>query len=92
MNDRSARSVLTLDSHSRDLCRLILRELEGHSRGHLGSSMSLVEILRVLFDNYLNYRTDNPCWPNRNRFILSKGHGCLAIYAVLADKGFFSDV
>ena len=73
MNNRSARSVLTLDSHSRDLCRLTLRELEGHSRGHLESSMSLVEILRVLFDNYLNYRPNDPCWPDRDHFILIKG-------------------
>jgi transketolase len=90
MNDRSAKSVLTLDSRSRDLRRLILRALKGGNRGHLGAAMSLVEILRVLFDHYLNYRSDDPCWPDRDRFILSKGHGCLALYAVLVDKGFFS--
>jgi len=67
-----------------------VRALIGGNRGHLGSSMSLVEILRVLFDHYLRYESDDPKWPDRDRFILSKGHGCLALYALLADKGFFS--
>ena len=67
-----------------------MRALIGGNRGHLGSSMSLVEILRVLFDHYLRYESDDPKWPDRDRFILSKGHGCLALYALLADKGFFS--
>ncbi len=51
--------------------------------------MSLVEILRVLYDDVLRVRPDEPKWPNRDRFLLSKGHGCLGLYAVLADKGFF---
>ena len=51
--------------------------------------MSLVEILRVLYDSYLRFQPANPGWPERDRLILSKGHGCLALYAILADKGFF---
>jgi transketolase len=51
--------------------------------------MSLVEILRVLFDDVLRYRPHEPSWPERDRCILSKGHGCLALYAILADKGYF---
>ena len=45
--------------------------------------------MRVLYDDVLNFRADEPDWPDRDRCILSKGHGCLALYAVLADKGFF---
>ena len=48
-----------------------------------------IEILRVLYDDVLRYRPQEPKWPGRDRCILSKGHGCLALYAVLADKGFF---
>lgn len=59
------------------------------SRGHLGSACSLVEILRVLYDEILRYDPKQPHWPLRDRCILSKGHGCLALYAILADKGFF---
>jgi transketolase len=51
--------------------------------------MSLIEILRVLYDDVLRYRPEDPRWQDRDRFILSKGHGCLAQYALLADKGFF---
>ena len=79
-----------MDSRSKDLRRIIVSALEGGRRGHLGSSMSIVEILRVLYDSFLSFRPDGPLWADRDRFILSKGHGCLALYAVLADKGFFS--
>lgn len=58
-------------------------------RGHVGPALSLVEILRVLYDDVLSYRANAPAWDGRDRCILSKGHGCLALYAVLADKGFF---
>lgn len=78
-----------LDERSRHLRRLILRGLAGGGRGHIGSSLSLVEILRVLYDDVLAYRPEEPRWADRDRMILSKGHGCLALYAILADKGFF---
>jgi transketolase len=77
-----------LDDRSKYLRRLILRGLAGGGRGHVGSSMSLVEILRVLYDDVLRYRPAEPKWPGRDRMILSKGHGCLALYALLADKEF----
>lgn len=51
--------------------------------------MSLIEIVRVLYDDVLRFRPTDPSWEGRDRFILSKGHGCLALYAALADKGFF---
>jgi len=77
-----------LDERSRYLRRLVVRALDGGERGHLGSSMSLIEIIRVLYDDFLNYKVEKPLWKDRDRFILSKGHGCLALYALLADKGF----
>src|ERR1700679_2292188 len=79
-----------LDERSKHLRRLAVRTLHGGERGHVGSSMSLIEILRVLYDDVLRFRPDEPRWPGRDRMILSKGHGCLALYAVLADKGFIS--
>ncbi|TWA61043.1 transketolase subunit A [Azospirillum brasilense] len=78
-----------MDERSRYLRRRIIDALEGGGRGHIGSSLSLVEILRVLYDDVLRVRPDEPGWPDRDRCILSKGHGCLTWYAVLADKGFF---
>ena len=79
-----------MDQRSKLLRRLIVQALEGGGRGHIGSSLSLVEILRVLYDSILSYRPQDPNWTGRDRLILSKGHGCLALYAILADKGFFS--
>ena len=78
-----------MDQKSKQLRRSIIDALEGGRRGHLGSSMSMVEILRVLYDSFLQFRPQEPLWVDRDRFVLSKGHGCLALYAILADKGFF---
>ena len=65
--------------------------LASSKRGHLGSAFSITEILLVLYDRILKYRPDEPEWPNRDRFILSKGQGCLSYYAILAEKGFFPE-
>jgi len=62
--------------------------LEVSRRGHVGSTFSLIEMLRVLYDDVLKYDAKNPQWSQRDRFILSKGQGCLAFYVMLADKGF----
>jgi transketolase len=82
-------TVKSLDARSLQLRRSIIDTYVTAKRGHIGSAFSLVEILRVLYDDVLRYDAANPRWPQRDRFILSKGHGCLALYAVLADKGFF---
>jgi transketolase len=88
MNDPIA---TRLDSRSLALRRTIVRTLEAGQRGHVGAAFSLVEILRVLYDDVLKYDARNPRWAGRDRFVLSKGHGCLALYAILADKGFFPE-
>jgi transketolase len=80
---RSPKS-LPLDERS-----IYLRPLVGGGRGHIGSSLSPIEVLRVLYDDVLRHRPNEPNWPGRDRCILSKGHGCLALYALLADKGYF---
>jgi transketolase len=56
---------------------------------HIGSSLSMVELLAVLYTNILRVKPDQPDWAGRDRFILSKGHGCAAYYAILAEVGFF---
>ncbi len=80
---------MDLDERSKYLRKIIVDILSVDKRGHIGSALSLIEILRVLFDSFLVYDPNNPQWEHRDRFILSKGHGCLALYAILADKGFF---
>ena len=81
---------IRLDDRSRYLRELVIQALEGGGRGHVGSTLSLIEIFRVLYDDILRVRPHEPDWPERDRCILSKGHGCLALYALLADKGFFA--
>lgn len=80
---------MKLDVRSLYLRKLILEGYTTARRGHLGSYLSLVEILRVLYDDILRVDPKRPHWPDRDRFILSKGHGSLALYAILADRGFF---
>lgn len=59
-------------------------------RGHLGGSLSCVEILVALYiGGLLRVEPSNPNWENRDRFILSKGHANNSLYVVLAEKGFF---
>ena len=77
------------DYRSAQIRKQIVDILSCSRRGHLGSALSIVEIIRVLYDDILQYDPKNPVWPQRDRFILSKGHGCLALYVLLADKGFY---
>ena len=66
----------------------MVQVLKAGRSGHIGSALSLVELLRVLYDDVLRYDPKNSKWPSRDRCLLSKGHGCLALYVILADKGF----
>ena len=81
--------LIKLDKRSLYLRSLVAECLFGGGRGHMGSAMSLIEILRVLYDDILRYNGKKPNDKKRDRLILSKGHGCLALYALLADKNFF---
>jgi transketolase len=56
--------------------------------GHIPSAFSIVEILCVLYDKYLRFDSKKPQWDGRDYFILSKGHGCTALYVLLANYGF----
>jgi transketolase len=56
---------------------------------HIGSSLSTADLLAVLYGGFLRFDPQRPDWPDRDRFILSKGHGCAALYAVLAECGYF---
>lgn len=86
----SQEEKIKLDKRSLFLRSLVVDCLFGGGRGHMGSAMSLIEILRVLYDKILKYNPKRPKDENRDRLILSKGHGCLALYAILADKKFFN--
>ena len=82
-------SRAALDARSAHLRRAILDVVRLSRRGHVGSAFSVVEILRVLYDDILRCDPARPDRHDRDRFILSKGHGCLALYVQLAERGFF---
>ena len=57
--------------------------------GHPGGSLSAIDIMAALYFRVLRHDPQDPRWPDRDRFILSKGHCCPALYAVLAESGYF---
>jgi transketolase len=57
---------------------------------HVGSILSIADILAVLYGSVLNVKSDKPRWPQRDRFILSKGHAGAGVYAALAESGFMT--
>lgn len=71
------------------LKRQILGAARAAGEGHLASSFSVLDILWTLYDRVLNICPQDPKSEDRDRFILSKGHASLGLYAVLAEKGFF---
>ena len=68
----------------------VLDMLKLAGSGHLGGSFSAAEILSTLFNHELKIDASNPNWTERDRFILSKGHGNPGLYAILCQKAFFS--
>lgn len=67
----------------------VIRMLTEAGSGHPGGSLSAVEIITALFFHKMRHRPDDPFWPDRDRFILSKGHCCPILYAALAKTGYF---
>ena len=67
----------------------VLKMVHYGQASHVGSSLSTVDLLAVLYGGVLRVDASRPEWPDRDRFILSKGHACAAVYAVLAERGFF---
>ena len=77
-----------LELKSWDLRRDIVDIIMAGGGGHIGGDMSVLNTLLVLYKNHLNITPDTTEDPNRDRFVLSKGHAVEALYAVLADCGF----
>ena len=67
----------------------ILEQVHAASSGHPGGSLSIAEIITYLYFEEMNVDPANPKWADRDRFVLSKGHTAPALYAVLAEKGYF---
>jgi len=74
---------------SRRIRMQVLQMTHRAKSSHVGSCFSIVDLLTVLYMKVLRVRPDEPDWPDRDRFLLSKGHGAAALYATLAERGFF---
>ncbi|MBI5195199.1 MAG: transketolase [Nitrospirae bacterium] len=59
--------------------------------GHIPSAFSIIDIISVLYKNFLKFNAKNHMWEDRDYFILSKGHGCLALYVILKEHGFLTE-
>lgn len=67
----------------------IFRMIHEAGDGHPGPSLSAADLITALYFDIMNIDPENPQWPDRDRFVLSKGHACPALYAALARKGYF---
>lgn len=80
------------ESFARRLRAQALRMVHRAKASHIGSALSIADIVAVLYapeGGLLRLRPQEPDWPGRDRFLLSKGHACVAVYAALAERGFF---
>ena len=81
--------VLRLKKQSNEIRKLIIRMLTKAGSGHPGGSLSSTEIIACLFFEVMRHDAQSPEWPDRDRFHLSKGHCCPALYSALAISGYF---
>ena len=85
----SSASVTEMEQVAKRLRRHIISMTGRAGSGHPGGSLSAVEIVAALYFKVLRHRPSDPCWPERDRFILSKGHAAPLLYAVLVKAGYF---
>jgi transketolase len=85
----SADTLAILGAKATQIRREILTMVHRANSGHVGGSLGATELLVALYYHLMNHRPHEPDWPDRDRFILSKGHCTPVIYAVLADCGYF---
>ncbi len=85
-------SIEQLREHARALRRDVVTMIGTAESGHPGGSLSAADIMAVLYFSVLRHRPDDPWWTERDRFVLSKGHGAPVLYAALARSGYFPGV
>ena len=82
-------NVKALQKIALEVRKDIIEAVYSAKSGHPGGSLSIADILTVLYFNQMNIDEKRPEDPNRDRLVLSKGHACTALYSVLAEKGYF---
>ena len=84
-----APDIRELERKAIEIRKRLLQMIYHAGGGHTGGSLSSVDILVALYYHVLRIRPDHPKWPDRDRFVMSKGHSVEGYYCVLADRGFF---
>ena len=82
-------SVEGLGKMARKLRRHVITMIATAGSGHPGGSLSAADIIATLYFNVMSHNPENPQWPDRDRFVLSKGHASPILYAALAETGYF---
>lgn len=85
------KQIQELTQIANDLRCLVLQMVYRAGSGHIGGSLSAADMVTALYFSVMNVDPANPEWPDRDRFILSKGHACPIVYAALARRGFFAE-
>lgn len=81
--------ISQLEAKARVVRRHIIEMTGTAGSGHPGGSLSAADIVTALYFNVMNHRPEDPSWPERDRFVLSKGHAAPVLYAALAETGYF---
>lgn len=89
MSKLAGEQMAQLQSHANNIRQEIVKMVAAANSGHPGGSLSAADIVTVLYFHEMNIYSDKPADPDRDRFILSKGHASPVLYAALAEKGFF---
>jgi transketolase len=88
-NDKIPMSIKELEEMATAIRCDIIEMIHEANAGHPGGSLSAADIVTALYFRVMNVDPQNPDWPDRDRFILSKGHACPVWYAALAERGFY---
>lgn len=91
IKDRKTDDISALAGGARRVRERILRLVYDSGSGHVGAALSQADVLLALYARYLRVDPERPAWPERDRFVLSKGHGGLGLVAVLAERGFLTE-
>jgi len=82
-------TISELEQKAKEIRRWVIKMLAEAGSGHPGGSLSCADIITAIYFKIMKHRPNDPKWPDRDRFVLSKGHACPTLYAALALSGYF---
>jgi transketolase len=90
-SDNFLKKIQELEKTAIETRKWVIKMTHEAGSGHPGGSLSATDIITVLYFHTMNHRAGEPAWPDRDRFVLSKGHAAPALYATLAQAGYFEE-